>query len=126
MCRADLIRTPYGDVEAWVCPTGHGLALAPSEAHGAEDALEEVWERAEAAALGIRHCPRCEGEMAVVSLDDPEPVKADVCPTCQVLWFDSLEFAGLPVDQPDPQALVTVAVDRAAIAELLQRTPSHA
>jgi hypothetical protein len=125
MCRTGLSHTHHDAVDAWVCPTGHGLTIIPTEAHGAEDALSRVWQQAESAAPGIRRCPSCEGEMAVVSLEGDAPVKADVCPLCEVLWFDSLEIEGLPADQPDTEALVRRALERPAIKLLLERTPSH-
>jgi Zn-finger nucleic acid-binding protein len=106
MCRVDLAVTPHQGTEAWVCPVGHGLALTPSSAPAAEEALTGVWARAEAAAPGIRHCPRCDGDMAVVSLG---AVKADACALCEVLWLDRLELTGLPEGQPDGEELLARA-----------------
>ena len=40
-------------------------------------------------------------------------MKVDLCPPCQVLWFDGNELAGLPADQPDvaPSAEELARVD---------------
>ena len=120
LCGSALTRTHQGDLDAWVCPTGHGLAVTLSEAYvvAQEDELALLWQRGKTAAAGIRHCPMCESAMAVVSLGvdqdevpegqpgdgpDTDTVKVDLCPSCQVLWFDSNELAGLPADQPDAQ-----------------------
>ena len=118
LCGSPLTRTHTGDLDAWVCPTGHGLAVTLSEAYvvAQEDELAVLWERGKSAAAGIRRCPMCENAMTVVSLgvdDDEQPegaagdgpatatVKVDLCAPCQVLWFDGNELAGLPTDQPD-------------------------
>ena len=116
-CGSALTRSQQDDLDAWVCPTGHGLAVSLSDADAVAqpDELARLWERGRSAAAGIRCCPLCEAAMAVVSLDvdDDDPptraVKLDLCEPCQVLWFDGTELAGLPV-----------------IAELVGRTPQHA
>jgi Zn-finger nucleic acid-binding protein len=132
LCGAALSRTHRGELDAWVCPTGHGLAITLSEAHGVaqEDELALLWQRGRSAAPGIRGCPMCEQAMAVVSLDvdqDEAPegaagdgpatgtVKLDLCTTDQVLWFDGSELAGLPADQPDPEPS---AAEVARVAEI--------
>ena len=71
LCGTPLTRTHQGDLDAWVCPTGHGLAVTLSEAYGVaqEDELAQLWERGKRAAAGVRHCPMCETAMPVVSLD---------------------------------------------------------
>ena len=118
LCGSPLTRTHTGDLDAWVCPTGHGLAVTLSEAYvvAQGDELAVLWERGRSAAAGIRRCPMCETAMTVVSLgvdDDEQPegepgdgpatstVKVDLCAPCQVLWFDGNELAGLPSDRPD-------------------------
>jgi Zn-finger nucleic acid-binding protein len=110
MCRADLVATRQGDTEAWVCPTGHGVALVASSAPTVAAALAGVWARADAAAPGIRHCPRCDGEMAVVSAGQDPVVKADACVRCEVLWLDALEIAGLAPTPLEDEDLVARAV----------------
>jgi Zn-finger nucleic acid-binding protein len=109
MCRADLVTTRLGDTQADVCSTGHGVALTPRGAPSVEPALAGVWARAEAAAAGIRRCPRCDGEMAVVSVGE-DAVKADACALCEVLWLDGLEVAGLSPTPPDREDLVALAL----------------
>jgi Zn-finger nucleic acid-binding protein len=105
LCGTRLTKTHHGALEAWVCPTGHGLGVVATES---APLSQELWERGEAAAAGIRHCPRCETAMAVVSAhsaDEETPaVKVDLCPSCRVLWFDSNELAGLtgPSDDETP------------------------
>ena len=78
LCGSPLTRTHTGDLDAWVCPTGHGLAMTLSEAYvvAQEDELAVLWERGKSAAAGIRRCPMCETAMTVVSLgvdDDEQP-----------------------------------------------------
>ena len=133
LCGSPLTRTHTGDLDAWVCPTGHGLAMTLSEAYvvAQEDELAVLWERGKSAAAGIRRCPMCETAMTVVSLgvddDDEQPegapgdgqatstVKVDLCAPCQVLWFDGNELAGLPTDQPEA---APVADELAHVAEI--------
>ena len=127
---------------------GHGLAVTLSEAYGVaqEDELAVLWQRGKSAAAGIRRCPMCESAMAVVSLDvddDEQPegavgdgqdtatVKVDLCPPCQVLWFDSNELAGLPTDQPDASRAPTSSptsprsAGGSASASRRPATPAH-
>ena len=118
MCGAKASRPGLGEIDIWVCPIGHGVAVPVPGAESA--ALTSLLERAEAAAAGTRCCPRCEGEMAVVLVEGDPPVKADVCAMCEVLWFDGLEIAGLPAGQSGPEQLAETALAHPVIAALLR------
>lgn len=53
-----------------------------------------------------RGCPWCRGAMQ--SVDAPPrssgDVEIDVCPSCQLLWFDPGELHALPIDEKTPGA----------------------
>ena len=119
-CRATLVLTAEGELNTWVCPHGHGLAMTLSEAHVRlqQDEIAELWQAARTArpAAAARACPMCAQPMAAVEVaydadEIPEGIVGDgptlgsewvdVCESCQVVWFDAAELDALPLDQPD-------------------------
>lgn len=121
-CRAALVKTAEGELDTWVCPSGHGLAMTLSEAHGRlqDDEVAELWKltRTIAVSAAARPCPMCEGPMDAVELpyDGDESREGDfgdganlgsewldVCESCQVIWFDAGELDALPADRPNAE-----------------------
>jgi Zn-finger nucleic acid-binding protein len=117
-----LVLTAEGELNTWVCPAGHGLALTLSEAHVRlqEDEIAQLWQAARSArpAAAARPCPMCAQPMAAIEVtvdadevgeqdtgDGPDLGSEwiDACESCQVLWFDAGELDGMPVDRADAE-----------------------
>jgi Zn-finger nucleic acid-binding protein len=131
-CQAALQFTHSGELDTWVCPQGHGVALTLSEAYelAQDDELKELWTRARAAtgAPGGRPSPISGKPMVAVSLAyDPDEtegtppsgsVDVDVDVAEEVIWFDAGELEKLPADLPNPEPS---AEELAAINEIRRR-----
>jgi Zn-finger nucleic acid-binding protein len=118
-CRADLSLQADHELDAWVCPEGHGLAFTLTEGYERlqEDELHEIWQRARSAPRGRRACPMCNATMVTVAVapdgDEeandaeapagPGAVGLDVCLVDELLWFDAGELDEFPEDLPDPE-----------------------
>jgi len=100
-CREELTLQADDTFDAWVCPSGHGLAFTLSEAYERlrEDEIHEIWQRARSAdvATSTRGCPMCGATMVAVPC---ESITLDVCVIDEVLWFDAGELDRLPPDVP--------------------------
>lgn len=71
--------------------------------------LRDLWSRTfEAPRTSGRACPSCQRPMLEVApLADGEPVPLDVCPRCQIVWFDAEEYERMPARiaaSPEPPA----------------------
>ena len=114
VCRAELGLHTEQDFDAWVCPSGHGLAFTLSEAYErvGDDEIHAIWARANAtdAAASTRGCPMCERTMVTVAC---EAVTIDVCVVDEVFWFDVGELERVPahVDAPGPSAEERAEID---------------
>jgi Zn-finger nucleic acid-binding protein len=94
-CRADLELRADGELDAWHCPEGHGLAFTLSEAYArlAEHDIHEIWDGARSAPRSERGCPLCMATMVTVPC---EAITLDVCVTDEVLWFDREVLDAMP------------------------------
>lgn len=119
-CRQPLVLTHRGELDSWVCPSGHGLALTVTESYTRlqEDEIAQLWKAARDATPtnDARISPICERPMVSVELtfdDDEVPegepgdganrgsVWLEVSVEDQLIWFDDTELAALPEDLPD-------------------------
>jgi Zn-finger nucleic acid-binding protein len=100
-CRADLELAADGELDAWRCPEGHGLAFTLSEAYErlADGDIHAIWAAAATAPHGTHGCPMCERTMVAVPC---ESITLDVCTVDEVLWFDAGELEAMPPDTPAP------------------------
>jgi Zn-finger nucleic acid-binding protein len=129
-CRAELKLGASGRLDAWACPSGHGVGFTLSELHerAQEDELARLWEGAKTAAAGKHACPMCDRAMVTVtigidadeSVDGPDDtadtgrVTLEVCRDDQFIWFDPGELDELPEDLPEPKpsAAEAAQIDR--------------
>jgi membrane associated rhomboid family serine protease/Zn-finger nucleic acid-binding protein len=76
--------------------------------------LKAIWVAARShAALPGRACPGCEQPMRLVSVEAQE---LDVCPRCQLLWFDGAELDALAAThRPAPTAREVALAEREAL-----------
>ena len=113
--------THTGELDTWVCPMSHGLAMTLTESYGRlqEDEIGSLWQLARAAeSVGQRHCPMCDRAMVAIDVgyDDDEVAEGragdgadlgsawlDVCEPCQLIWFDAGELEHFPLDRPNAQ-----------------------
>lgn len=89
-----------------VCPkcSGRFVGLAPLRRMLARSVVDHAWQQA-ANAYGSpgRGCPGCGHPMVEVrSATHSGDLTSDVCAKCMAMWFDSGEFARLPVAPPAP------------------------
>lgn len=102
-CREELTLQADDTFDAWVCPSGHGLAFTLSEAYERlrDNEIRTIWRlanvtpRAEGVRTSTRGCPMCSATMLAVPCD---AVTLDVCVIDEVLWFDAGELDQLPPD----------------------------
>ena len=115
-CLTELALQTDEQFDAWVCPTGHGLAFTLSEAYERlrDDEIHAIWRRARAdgVAESARRCPMCAGAMVAVQC---ESVTLDVCVVDEVFWFDAGEVQTLPADVP---AAPPSAEEQAELAQI--------
>lgn len=142
-CSAPLTLTHSGELDTWVCPQHHGVAMTMSEGyrHLQDDELESLWELARSATptAQARLSPLTGRPMVSVILpydsDEvpgaPAPqgtVTLDVDADEQLIWFDAGEFEALPTDlpnaEPTPEELAEVESIRARYGEAIV-TDSH-
>lgn len=80
-----------------------GLAVLRRTLH--ERAIGFIWQQARSAPPGQRLCPACGKPMRLVpAVNDPKAPALDVCPACQMIWFDTDEYDALPKAPPTPAA----------------------
>jgi Zn-finger nucleic acid-binding protein len=120
-CGAALVLEHDADLDAWVCPDGHGLGFTLSEAYEriGDEEIRTIWQQARGASPGSRACPICSVTMAAVTLA-PQPggvalLDLDVCLADELFWFDAGELDEIPDDGPDPRPS---AEETARVAEL--------
>ena len=100
-CRAQLVHTENEGQVFWRCTGCGGRAVKTSTLRQqiVKTVIDQIWQMARASAVEKnRPCPACEKPMAVV-VEEPgfiEPLRLDVCPSCQLVWFDPKEFQLLP------------------------------
>ncbi|MEZ5177375.1 MAG: hypothetical protein R2746_03580 [Acidimicrobiales bacterium] len=116
-CEAEL-HYERGDVAAWLCPEGHGVAvtLPAARRRVEDDVVNQVWGKAYRAPAGLRACPFCADPMTpvvwhLVPGDDATKVELDLCRDDQLLWFDVGELEALPeaqrVDEDDDELVIS-------------------
>ena len=115
-CRADLELRADGELDAWHCPEGHGLAFTLSEAYArlADHDIHEIWSGARSAPKGTRGCPMCRATMVAVPC---EAITLDVCVTDEVLWFDRGELDVMPPDVAEPAPSPEEQAELAAVTK---------
>jgi hypothetical protein len=128
ICQAALVLTHSGELDSWVCPAHHGVAMTLSEAYGIvqDDEIHLLWDlaRAQAAGPSGRPSPMTGRPMVSVSVpydaDETPGVEAaaglvvlDVDLDEEVIWFDLSELEVLPADLPnaEPSAEELTAVN---------------
>lgn len=101
-CGAEL-HLETGDLPAWLCPAGHGVAatLPAARKRVDDEVVTRAWAEARKASAGERSCPFCTKPMTPVAwtVDDVQPpasVVLDLCRADQLLWFDVGELELLP------------------------------
>ncbi|MBL8749151.1 MAG: rhomboid family intramembrane serine protease [Planctomycetes bacterium] len=105
-CGGALDRARVSGGLAWVCRACGSRAVTLPVLRRMVDpaALRDLWQRTLVAPrIGERDCPACLRPMLVV--DAPAaggPVALDVCPRCQLVWFDAAEFERLPAGSVPP------------------------
>jgi Zn-finger nucleic acid-binding protein len=113
VCASPLARERTEDLDAWVCPEGHGLGFTLSEAYEriGDDEVKAIWQVARRSPLGSRACPICGAPMVTVQVA-PTPggtasLLLDVCLADELFWFDAGELDEVPDDGPDPAPSAT-------------------
>lgn len=108
-CAAALALEHDDDLDAWVCPNGHGLGFTVSEAYEriGDDEVKAIWQRARGSSPGSRACPICSSTMVAVQVA-PQPggrasLALDVCLADELIWFDTGELDEIPDDGPEPR-----------------------
>jgi Zn-finger nucleic acid-binding protein len=103
-----------GKLDAWSCPSGHGIGFTLSEAYERleDDEIHTIWQASEHAQPGAHTCPMCSQPMASVTIavagpGSPEET-LDVCREDEFIWFDPGELDEFPqhsarVPSPDEQ-----------------------
>lgn len=129
-CACELVRTDTGVGLLWACPGCQGRAVSLSFLRrGVENQfLNEVWQQARnnavAKQIGPRACPSCANKMpvAILPVENAEPLVLDVCPTCHFLWLDHGEAAQMPVRPAEtrsgPAELSPEAKEAVALAQV--------
>jgi len=88
----------------WVCPEcdGRAATLPLLRRLIAPAFIRALWQQASTEGHPARRaCPCCEGRMKEISGETPGgTVFLDICPSCQLLWFDPGELATLPKVPP--------------------------
>lgn len=135
-CQAALVLTHSGELDSWVCPSQHGVAMTLSEAYGVvqDDEIHLLWELARGAAPDPCGTPSPMTGRAMVSVEVPYDVDEtpdvraaagvvvlDVDLDEQVIWFDESELEALPTDlpnaEPSPEELAAVGEIRRRYGE---------
>jgi len=101
-CGAELKLGASGKLDAWSCPSGHGIGFTVSEAYERleDDEIHAIWNAAEQAAPGSHACPMCSLPMVSVTVAVGGPGSAqetlDVCREDEFIWFDPGELDEFP------------------------------
>jgi membrane associated rhomboid family serine protease/Zn-finger nucleic acid-binding protein len=124
-CHLDMTKkTIAGGGVFWACPSCEGRAatLPLLRRLITADFLRALWQAANSRKhAGWRHCPCCQAPMREICGDTANgQVFLDLCPSCQLLWFDRGELAALPRVTPSAGApeLPQEARERLAIIEV--------
>lgn len=93
----------------WVCPEcdGRAATLPLLRRLITPECIRALWQQANTEGQPARRtCPCCQGHMKEISGETSQgTVFLDICPHCQLLWFDQGELATLPrVPPPKPEA----------------------
>ncbi len=102
VCRIPFERKRYEGVPVWRCARCHGYFVHRYAAEGirrnkrypSEAVALEAEEYRGPGPLAAKHrCPRCRAAMRTESFSGFMPIRVDVCPDCDHLWFDAGELA---------------------------------
>lgn len=109
-CHVNLVKKLIaGGGVFWVCPEcdGRAATLPLLRRLITPECIRALWQQASTEGQPAhRACPCCEGRMKEISGETSRgTVFLDICPHCQLLWFDQGELATLPqVPPPEPEA----------------------
>ncbi len=101
----------------WTCPTcgGHALMLSVLRRRAPADFVRELWRAARRPDTPEgKPCPSC-GRPAR-EVPGAYPVLLDVCPRCQLVWFDPMELDTVP--RPAPSAPTPAPKVQEAVARM--------
>ena len=127
-CDTYLVATESQAGWIWYCPACNGrlVGAAVLRRCTAKAAFAEVWQQAQGGQWTAgRLCPSGSHPMRTVrSTAGHGPMQVDVCPACNLIWFDRDEFQALPAPPPvvdrqlPPEAAEAFAIAKAeAIAQ---------
>jgi len=124
-CNVTLQAQKLDGLRLWKCSSCGGIALSvPMVRKGlATGTFRKIWQKISSGETEAgRPCPGCRKPLAVVEADGGDgAVMIDVCRSCQLIWFDDKEFAGLPGAEKiaAPEAAVEVRAEAKPASRVL-------
>jgi membrane associated rhomboid family serine protease/Zn-finger nucleic acid-binding protein len=101
----------------WICSRCGGRAVSLTVLRRAigQGSVNRLWSAArDGHGIPSRNCPTCARQMLEVNAPTAEPIRLDVCRTCQFAWFDPAEFEQMPQPAVQTQAAPSPALPEKA------------
>ncbi len=125
-CRTRLAKQPSAEGPRWVCAACGGRAVHLPSLRGTHPGafVRRLWALARSVPLAERKraCPICDNLMATVPTlavsGSTEPLRLDVCVSCQFVWFDPTEHEAWVSSSWSSSEEQLPAETRAALARL--------
>ena len=100
-CKIDLQREKSLKGALWQCAECQGVAanLAVLRKLLGQEVALKFWREARASTPSHKPCPSCNQPLSAFTYPvDQATVTLDLCKRCQIIWFDSGEFAAFPME----------------------------